>query len=72
MREIQEQDAKVPPLPKGLGTEISARFGIPPSPRLGELMKALKDAVEGGDLDAQREADYYLQWLADTGRVASG
>lgn len=71
VRAIQEQDARVPPLPKGLGTEISARFGIPPSPRLGELMKALKDAVEGGDLDAQREPDYYLQWLADTGRVTT-
>lgn len=63
VREIQEMDAKVPPLPKGVGTAISARFAIPPSPRLGELMKLLKAAVEDGRLDAQREAAYYLDYL---------
>ena len=63
VREIQEMDAKVPPLPKGVGTAISERFGIAPSPRLGELMKVLKAAVEEGRLDAQREASYYLDWL---------
>lgn len=63
VREIQEMDAKIPPLPKGVGTAISERFGIAPSPRLGELMKVLKAAVEEGRLDAQREASYYLDWL---------
>ncbi len=61
---IHELDARVPPLPKGLGTAISERFGIPPSPALGELMKVLKAAVDDGTLDAQREADYYLDHLA--------
>lgn len=65
VREIQEMDAKVPPLPKGLGTAISARFGVPPSPALGELMKALKERVEGGELEAQRDNDYYLAYIAD-------
>ncbi len=63
VRTIQEMDAKVPPLPKGVGTALSARFNIPPSPRLGELMKMLKSAVEDGRIDAQREADYYLDWV---------
>jgi poly(A) polymerase len=63
VRTIQEMDAKVPPLPKGVGTALSARFNIPPSPRLGELMKVLKSAVEEGRIDAQREADYYLDWV---------
>lgn len=71
VREIQTQDAKVPPLPKGLGTSISERLGIAPSPKLGELMKLLKDAVEGGDLDAQREPDYYLDWLVQSGHASS-
>lgn len=65
VREIQEMDAKVPPLPKGLGTAISARFGIPPSPALGDLMKVLKERVEGGELEAQRDNDYYLDHLAE-------
>ncbi len=69
VREIQEMDAKVPPLPKGVGTAISERFGIAPSPRLGELMKHLKAAVEDGRLDAQREAPYYLDHLVAEGLI---
>jgi poly(A) polymerase len=69
VRSIQEMDAKTPPLPKGLGTEISARFGIPPSPLLGDLMKVLKSAVDGGELEAQREPDYYLAALVERGLV---
>jgi poly(A) polymerase len=69
VREIQAMDAKVPPLPKGVGTAISERFGVPPSPRLGELMRALKTAVEEGRLDAQREASYYLDHLVAEGLI---
>ncbi len=69
VREIQEMDAKIPPLPKGVGTAISARFGIAPSPRLGELMKRLKSEVEEGRLDAQREYSYYTDWLVAEGLV---
>jgi poly(A) polymerase len=61
---VLAEDAKVPPLPKGLGTEISARFGIPPSPVLGALMRALADAVEAGELDRQQPADVYLDFVA--------
>jgi poly(A) polymerase len=69
VRAVQEMDAKVPPLPKGLGTVISATCGIPPSPRLGELMKALKSAVDGGELEAQKDAEYYVGYLRDKGLV---
>jgi poly(A) polymerase len=63
VRAVQEQDAKVAALPKGLGTLISARFAIPPSPALGELMKMLKEQVDNGELDAQQDSEYYLQFL---------
>ena len=71
VRAIQAQDARVPPLPKGLGTAISERFGIPPSPALGELMRVLKVAVDDGLLDAQMEPSYYLDHLAAQGLVPS-
>jgi poly(A) polymerase len=64
VRKVLEEDAKIPPLPKGLGTEISARFGIPPSPALGSLMRALTVAVETGEVPAQQPADVYLDFLA--------
>ena len=52
-------------------TRVKDPLGIAPSPKLGELMKLLKDAVEGGDLDAQREPDYYLDWLVQSGHASS-
>ncbi len=65
VRAIQEEDAKLPPLPKGLGTAIGERFGIPPSPALGTLMRALTSAVEAGEVPAQQPADVYLDYLAE-------
>lgn len=62
---IREEDAKVPPLPKGLGTFIADRFGIPPSPALGIIMKALMTAVEAGEVPAQQPVDVYLDFLAE-------
>jgi len=64
VRAVVEEDAKVPPLPKGLGTAISDRFGIPPSPILGQIMRALTTAVESGEIAPQQSADAYLDFLA--------
>jgi poly(A) polymerase len=64
VRSIREEDAKVPPLPKGLGTSISERFGIAPSPALGVIMRALAVAVENGEVPAQQPVDVYLDFLA--------
>lgn len=64
---LRELDAKQPPLPTGLGTAISERFGIPPSRRIGELKQVLEEAVELGELEERREPSYYLEWLAARG-----
>jgi poly(A) polymerase len=69
IEDIAEKDARLPPLPTGLGNAIMERFGIPPSKRIGELKQALEAAVERGDLEARREDDYYLAWLAESGLV---
>src|SRR5688572_1950188 len=66
---LRELDAKQPPLPTGLGTAISERFGIPPSRRIGDLKRALEDACERGDLEERREDAYYLNWLARSGLI---
>lgn len=64
IRDLQEEDNRVAPLPKGLGTEIMQAFGIPPSKRLGDLMKQLTSAVDDGRIEAQKPAEYYLEYLA--------
>lgn len=70
IEDIVEKDAKIPPLPTGLGNAIMVRFGLPPSKQVGDLKKALESAVERGDLEARREDDYYLAWLVESGLVS--
>ncbi len=63
--EIRQRDARVPPLPKGLGTEIIRRFDLTPGPRVGQLRRAVEAAVERGELEPQQEPEVYLAWLED-------
>ncbi|MBK7400402.1 MAG: HDIG domain-containing protein [Myxococcales bacterium] len=65
IRSIREEDAKVPPLPKGLGTAVTARFGVPPSPALGAILRGLTAAIEAGELPARQPFDVYLDFLAE-------
>lgn len=65
IRSIREDDAKVPPLPKGLGTAITERFGVPPSPALGAILRGLTVAIEAGEVGARQPFDVYLDFLAE-------
>lgn len=60
-------DARVPPLPPGLGDAIMERFGLAPGPHIGRLRRALEQAVEEGTLAPHQSADHYLDHLAQTG-----
>jgi poly(A) polymerase len=64
IRDLQEEDSKVAPLPKGLGAVIMNEFGVPPSKRLGDLMKQLTAAAEAGEVEREQSADYYVQYLS--------
>jgi poly(A) polymerase len=63
IRDVQEEDNKAAPLPKGLGTVIMKELGVPPSKRLGGLMKQLSAAVEDGEVEGQQPAEYYIEHL---------
>ncbi len=65
MRQVQEQDAVVPPLPSGIGDAIMQAFGLPPSRRIGELKRALEEAVEAGEVTSHQEADVYIAFLRE-------
>jgi poly(A) polymerase len=67
--QLEAEDAKLPPLPKGVGTAMMERFGLEPSRLLGDLKRDLEEAVERGDLEPRREFDYYLDWLEKAGKV---
>ncbi len=62
---LRELDARVPPLPPGLGNAIMETFGLPPSKRIGDLRKLCEEAVERGELEERRDAAYYVAFLRD-------
>ena len=62
---IRALDARVPPLPPGLGNAIMEIFGLPPSKRIGDLRKLCEEAVERGELEERRDATYYVDFLRD-------
>jgi poly(A) polymerase len=67
IHEVRELDAKVPPLPPGLGNAFMEAFAIAPGRRIGELRKLCEDAIEQGQLEERRDAAYYVQFLRDRG-----
>ncbi len=63
VRTLAAEDAKVPPLPSGIGDEIMRSFGLPPSRMIGDVKRALETAIEAGDLPAAQDAVFYIELL---------
>ncbi|HTJ46065.1 MAG TPA: HD domain-containing protein [Kofleriaceae bacterium] len=61
---LAEADAKLPPLPSGVGNAIMEAFRLPPSKLIGDLKKLLEAQVSSGELEARREDEYYVAALA--------
>ena len=61
---LKAEDAKVPPLPKGLGAALIDEFALPPSRLSGQIRRALEAACDAGELQAERESAYYVQVVA--------
>jgi poly(A) polymerase len=62
--DLAEHDAKLPPLPGGVGNAIMVAFELPPSRLIGELKRALEQAIDHGELEPRREDAYYVAHLA--------
>jgi poly(A) polymerase len=60
IRALQAVDAKVAPLPKGLGQLLMSELGLPPGRKLGEIRNRLEREADEGTIDAGREAEYYV------------
>jgi len=69
VEQLRAQDAKLPPLRKGLGATIMTHFDLPPSKLIGDIKQALEQAVERGDLEPQREDEYYIAYLERSGLI---
>jgi len=66
---LAEADAKLPPLPGGVGNAIMAAFEIAPSRLIGDLKRALEQAIDRGELEPRREDAYYVAHIARLGLV---
>jgi poly(A) polymerase len=62
---LEAEDAIVPPLPSGIGDEMMRAFALPPSRRIGELKKALEEAVDAGEVPSHQTAEVYIAFLRD-------
>jgi poly(A) polymerase len=63
VRKVAAEDAKVPPLPSGIGDTMMKTFAIPPSRRIGEMKKLLEEAVAAGEIAPHQEAEVYLDFI---------
>ncbi len=61
---LAEEDARLPPLPGGVGNAIMTAFSLPPSRLIGDLKRSLEDAIARGELEPRREDAYYVAHLA--------
>lgn len=64
---IRELDARVPPLPPGLGNAIMEAFALSPSRRVGELRKMCEEAIFQGELVERQPSEYYVDYLRKAG-----
>ena len=71
VEEVAVADAKLPPLPTGLGTALMAGLGIAAGPALGRLMRALTAEVEAGRLEERREHAYYVEAVGRSAQLAA-
>ena len=61
---LAAEDAKLPPLPSGIGDAVMKAFGIPPSRKIGEIKKALEDAVAKGEIPERLPCEDYLAFIS--------
>ncbi len=64
VKQLAELDAKVPPLPKGVGEYLVSEFGLPRAKIIGDIKRALEAACDAGEIESGRESEYYVDFVA--------
>lgn len=71
IRELAEQDARVPPLPSGIGDVLMAELALGPGKAIGLLRARLAALCEAGEIEARREPGYYVEVVRERGLLAA-
>ncbi|MCL2726335.1 MAG: HDIG domain-containing protein [Polyangiaceae bacterium] len=61
---LAAEDAKLPPLPSGVGDEVMKVFGLPPSRQIGVIKKMLEAAIEASEIEARLPSEAYVTFIA--------
>lgn len=61
---LAAEDAKLPPLPTGVGDAVMKAFNIPPSRKIGEIKKLLEELVAKGEIEERQPSEYYVELIA--------
>jgi poly(A) polymerase len=64
IQKLAEEDAKVPPLPSGVGDAIMKAFDLKPSRLVGEIKRKLEEAIEKGEIAPHLECEAYVELVA--------
>jgi poly(A) polymerase len=62
---LAEEDAKVPPLPGGVGDAIMTAFGLKPSRQIGEIKRLLEEAIAAGEIEPQQPSEAYVAFVGE-------
>jgi poly(A) polymerase len=65
---LAAEDEKQPPLPTGVGNELMAAFGLPPSRLIGDIKRALEAAIEAGEIEPRLESSDYVEFVGQNRR----
>ncbi len=58
---LAAEDAKLPPLPTGVGDAVMKAFDIPPSRKIGEIKKALEAMIASGEIEERLPCEDYVE-----------
>jgi poly(A) polymerase len=62
--QLAVEDAKVAPLPKGVGEYLVEEFNLPRAKIIGDIKRALESACESGEIEAGEGSEYYVNFVA--------
>jgi len=61
--ELAALDAVVPPLPSGVGDLIMEAFRLPPSRLIGDIKRALEQAIDNGEIPGHEPGEFYVEFV---------
>ncbi len=60
---LAAEDAKLPPLPTGVGDEVMRAFDLRPSRLIGDIKRKLESAIDSGEIEARLPNEAYVDLI---------